>query len=162
MEEISRSLSCGTVHSSSVLQTISNLYTRIKTGSDEDREAGVKLVWSQLGSDSVLVSQAAAELLSVLVKSGQLDTSSTITQLLSCLSHGMEYTGIVPALGQILCHLTQVLVSKHGNYPDIYSISSSQHPFISVLRSTPAAWSLVLDQCLVILNHPSQALIVCI
>ena len=141
-------------HSSTVLQAIGNLYTKIKSGSEDDREAGLKLMWSQLGSqDSVLVCQASADLISVLVRSGSLEANSCITQLLACLSHGMEYSGILPALGQVLCHQMETLVRKHGHYPPIYSISSSQHPFISVLRSTPASWSLVLDQCLYLLDH---------
>ena len=47
----------------------------------------------------------------------------------------------------------ELLVTKHGEYPEVYSISSSQHPFISVLRSTPASWSLVLDQLFLILEN---------
>ena len=83
-------------HSSTVLQAIGNLYTKIKSGSEDDREAGLKLMWSQLGSqDSVLVCQASADLISVLVRSGSLEANSCITQLLACLSHGMECSGIL-------------------------------------------------------------------
>ena len=159
MEEIIRGLESRTCHSSTVLQVVSSLYTKIKTGAGDDRDAGVKLVWQHLGSESVLVSQACGDLVTLLVKTGLLDTGSTITQLLSCLSQGLEYTGIIPTLGAVLCHQAQCLISRHGQYPpDTYMISSHQHPLISVLRSTPAAWTLVLDQCLTILRHETDVI----
>ena len=155
MDDISRVLSSGSSHSSSILQVISNLYTKIKTGDDTEREAGVKLVWSGLGSEHVLVSRACADLITSMVRTGAMDTGGTVTQLLGCLGQGMVTTGIVPALGQVLCHQAHCVMSGNGGqYPEHpYLISSAQHPFISVLRSTPAAWSLVLDQCHNILHH---------
>ena len=160
MEEITRGLTSKTRHSSSVLQAMTSLHTKIRAGSEEEKEAGIKMLWTQLGNaDSVLVCRASADLLSSLVSSGDLEPGATITQLLACLSHGMEYTGLVPALGSSLCLQAEAAIARSGGrYPDLYSISSRQHPFVSVLRSTPAAWSLVSDQCLQILDHPVEVI----
>ena len=160
MEEITRGLTSKTSHSSSVLQAMTSLQTKIRAGSEEEREAGIKMLWTQLGNaDSVLVCRASADLLSGLVRSGDIEPGATITQLLACLSHGMEYTGLVPALGSSLCLQAEAAIARSGGqYPNLYSISSRQHPFVSVLRSTPAAWSLVLDQCLHILDHPFEVI----
>ena len=58
MEEISRGLQSGTSQSSSILQLISNQYNKILTGSQDERESGLKMMWTYLGSaDSVLVAQ---------------------------------------------------------------------------------------------------------
>ena len=48
------------------------------------------------------------------------------------------------------------MVAKTDRYKNPYAISSSQHPFIPVLRSTPTTCSLVVDQCLYILSHPRE------
>lgn len=160
MEEITRGLTSKTRHSSSVLQAVTSLHTKIRTGSEEEKEAGIKVLWAQLGNpDSVLVCRASADLLAGLVTSGDLEPGATITQLLACLSHGMEYTGLIPALGSSLCLQAEAAIARSGGrYPDLYSISSRQHPFVSVLRSTPAAWSLVSDQCLHIMDHPVEVI----
>ena len=154
MEEVSKGLSSSS-HSATVLQSVTSLHTKISAGTAEEKEAATKLLWAQLGQDSVLASQAAADLLGILVRSGQLEAGAAISQLLACLSHGLEYSGLVPGLGAALCHQARLAIARPGGYrPGQYRISSHQHPFISVLRSTPAAWSLVLDQCLHILDHP--------
>jgi hypothetical protein len=80
------------------------------------------------------------------------------TQLLASLSHGMELTGIIPALGNIICHQGELMVAKTGKYKNPYAISFSQHPFISVLWSTPTTLSLVIDQFLYIL-HPTSSFV---
>ena len=160
MEEITRGLTSKTRHSSSVLQAMTSLHTKIRTGSEEEKEAGIKVLWTQLGNpDSVLVCRASADLLTGLVRSGDLEPGATITQLLACLSQGMEYCGLIPALGSSLCLQAEAAIARAGGrYPDLYSISSKQHPLVSVLRSTPAAWSLVSDECLHILDHPVEVI----
>ena len=153
MEEIKRSLtsSCG---SSSKLEAVSHLYSKIVTGNEAEQEAGLKVVWSHLGSGDCLTSQACADLVVVLTRAGRLEVSSTITQLLACLSQGQQYSGLVPALGQLL--ILQYRRQTGQTKQQHYSISSSQHPLLSVLRSTPATWSLVLDVMNLILHHPEQ------
>ena len=132
MEEVSKGLSSGG-HSATVLQSVTSLHTKITAGTAEEREAATKLLWAQLGQDSVLASQAAADLLGILVRSGQLEAGATISQLLACLSHGLEYSGLVPGLGAALCHQARLAIARHGGYrPGQYRISSHQHPFISV------------------------------
>ena len=136
MDEIARGLTSKTLHSSSVLQVMTSLHTKIKAGTPREREAGLKLLWTGLGrTDSLLVCRASADLLSVLVRSRDLEAGATITQLLASLSHGVEVTGLVPALGNILCHQAEAAMEiSGGRYTDLYCISSRQHPFISVLR----------------------------
>ena len=153
MEEIKRSLS-SSCSSSSKLEAVSNLYSKIMTGSQPEQEAAVKVVWSQLGSGDSLTSQACADLLVVLVRAGRLELGPSITQLLACLSQGQPYCGLVPALG----HLVLLQHSRQAGQPrqQTYSISSSQHPLLSVLRSTPATWSLVMDVMNHILYYPEQ------
>jgi len=153
MEDLKRSLLAGS-NSAIVLQAASKLLSSASspTNSDDIEEA-LKVVWSMIGSGSALTAQACSDVITHLVKNGKLEIGTTVTQLLASLSHGMEFHGIVPALGNIICYQSEVIFERKGEYQNPYAISSSQHPFISVLRSTPATWSLVLDQCLEILNH---------
>eukprot|EP00092_Neocalanus_flemingeri_P036633 GFUD01039886.1.p1 GENE.GFUD01039886.1~~GFUD01039886.1.p1 ORF type:complete len:1196 (+),score=396.15 GFUD01039886.1:57-3644(+) len=154
MEDLKRSLSAGT-NSSTVLQSAGKLLSSVVSSNGETEE-DLQLVWVMLGSSSVLTGQACSDIITSLVVAGKLEVGATIVQLLASLSHGMEFTGIIPALGNILCHQVEVIVAKTGEYKNPYAISSSQHPFISVLRSTPTTWSLVMDQCLHILSHPKE------
>ena len=151
MEEIKRSLSSSS-DSSSKLAAVSNLYSKILAGSEPEQEAAVRLLWSQLGSGDILTSQACADLLVVLVRAGKAGLSSSITQLLACLSQGQQYSGLVPALGQLVI----LQYRRQGGQQQVYSISSSQHPLLSVLRSTPATWSLVMDVMNLVLHHQDQ------
>jgi len=154
MEDLKRSLTVG-VNSSNVLQSSGKLLHSVMSSGAESEEA-LQLIWSMLGSSSVLTGQACSDVITKLVLEGKLEVSATTTQLLASLSHGMEYTGIIPALGNIVCHQAELIIAKTGEYKNPYAISSSQHPFISVLRSTPSTWSLVMDQCLHILSHPKE------
>jgi len=154
MEDLKRSLSAG-INSSTVLQSSGKLLSSVISSNVETEEA-LQLVWSMLGSSSVLTGQACSDIITSLVVRGKLEVGATTTQLLASLSHGMEFTGIIPALGNIICHQVELMVAKTGKYKNPYAISSSQHPFISVLRSTPTTWSLVMDQCLNILSHPKE------
>jgi len=154
MEDLKRSLSVGT-NSSTVLQSAGKLLSSVISTSGETEEA-LQLVWTMLGSSSVLTGQAVSDIITSLVTDGKLEVGATTIQLLASLSHGMEFTGIIPSLGNILCHQVELMVAKTGYYKNPYAISSSQHPFISVLRSTPTTWSLVMDQCLHILSHPKE------
>lgn len=113
----------------------------------------MKLVWEMLGSESVVTSQACSDVLVNLVLRGHLDIGATVTGLLASLSHGHSVQGIIPALGRILAHQVMLMSSK-GEYKCPYGISSCQHPFVSVLRSTPSAWSHIHDQCIYLLDHP--------
>ena len=58
-------------------------------------------------------------------------------QPLASLSHGMEFTGINPALRSIIRYWVELMVAKTVKYKSPYAISSSYHPFISVLRFNP-------------------------
>ena len=149
MEEIKRSLRSES-SSSLKLEAVTSLHSRIVSGPDQE---ALKLVWSQLGSEDCVTCQACADLLTLLVRAGRLEVGATITQLLACLSQGMEYSGIVPALGDLIILQASRQISQTGEFRQSYSISSFQHPLLSVLRSTPATWSLVLDQCLRILSY---------
>ena len=139
MEEIKRSLATGS-SSSIKLEAVTSLYSRILTGPDQ--EAALKLVWTGLRSEDCLTCQASADLLIVLVRTEKLEIGSTITQLLACLSQGMEYSGLVPALGELIILQAARQIRQTGEFRQSYSISSSQHPLLAVLRSTPATWSL--------------------
>ena len=154
MEEIKRSLASGG-GSSSKLEAVSSLYSKILAGSEAEKEAAVAVLWAHLGSADSLTSQACADLLVVLVAAGRLGLSSSITQLLACLSQGQQYSGLVPALGQLII-LQYSSQSSQSRQQQVYRISSSQHPLLSVLRSTPATWSLVLDVMNLVLLHPEQ------
>jgi hypothetical protein len=79
----------------------------------------------------------------------KLEVGASTSQLLASHSHGMEFTSITPALGKIICHQVELMMAK----PDKY-----KNPFISLLRSNPTTWSLVMDQCLHILSHPKEVL----
>ena len=153
MEEIKRSLA-SSCSSSSKLEAVSHLYSKIMSGSEPEQEAAVKVVWTHLGSGDSLTSQACADLLVVLVKAARLELGPTITQLLACLSQGQPYSGLVPALGHLV--LLQYRRQAGQARQQVYSISSSQHPLLSVLRSTPATWSLVMDVINHILLHPDH------
>ena len=155
MEEIKRSLSSRS-SSSLKLEAVASLHSRIVSGPDQ--EAALKLLWSQLGSEDCVTCQACGDLVTLLVRTGKLELGTTITQLLACLSQGMEYSGLVPALGELIILQASRQISQTGQFRQSYSISSSQHPLLSVLRSTPATWSLVLDQCLSILSHRDHSI----
>ena len=80
----------------------------------------------------------------------------TTSQPLVSLSHGMEFTGIIPALGSIIRYRVELMVVKTDKYKNPYAINSFHRPLISVLRPTPTTWSLVVDQCLHILSRPKE------
>ena len=137
--------------SSEVLRGVDRLHALLLSkDSKEEKEAEV-LLWSALGSPHPSTAQALACLVVALVEEGKLVLPHTISRLLASLSHGLPYTGIVAALGSLL----QLQAGTAESFTSPYAISARQHPFISVLRSTPAAWALVLDQCEAILMKPN-------
>ena len=149
MEELQRVFSSG--QSNEVLRGVDRLHALLLSkDSKEEKEAEV-LLWSALGSPHPSTAQALACLVVTLVEEGKLVLPHTISRLLASLSHGLPYTGIVAALGSLL--QLQAVTAEAFTSP--YAISARQHPFISVLRSTPAAWALVLDQCEAILMRPN-------
>lgn len=159
MEDVRQGLGSG--RGGEALQTETRilrlLLSRKDTAKPGEEMEELKVAWDMLGSAQLVSAQSSAHLLATLVEAGLLDSSQTITQLLASLSHGTSFQGIVPALGQILTLQIESCLKKNGGtYVCPYAISSSQHPFISVLRSTPSAWGLVLDQCVRILEHPHQ------
>ena len=126
MEEIKRSLSssCG---SSSKLAAVSHLYSKITAGSEAEQETALAVMWSSLGSGDCLTSQACADLLVRLVEAGKVGLSSSITQLLACLSQGQQYSGLVPALGHLLILQFRGQTSQTSQTRQLgYSISSSR------------------------------------
>ena len=78
----------------------------------------------------------------------------TASRPLVRFSHGMEFTGIIPALGRIIRYRAELMVVKTDKYKNPYAINSFHRPLISVLRSTPTTWNPVVDQCLQILSRP--------
>ena len=146
MEELQRIFGGG--QSSEVLRGVDRLHALLLSKDGKEAEA---LLWSALGSPHPSTAQALACLVVALVEEGKLVLPHTISRLLASLSHGLPYTGIVAALGSLL----QLQANAVKSFTSPYAISARQHPFISVLRSTPAAWALVLDQCQEILTRPN-------
>ena len=146
MEELQRIFGGG--QSSEVLRGVDRLHALLLSKDGKEAEA---LLWSALGSPHPSTAQALACLVVALVEEGKLVLPHTISRLLASLSHGLPYTGIVAALGNLL----QLQANAVKSFTSPYAISARQHPFISVLRSTPAAWALVFDQCEAILMRPS-------
>lgn len=54
-----------------------------------------------LGSPRPATAQNAGRALCRLVAAGHLPLPGTMVRLLACLSHGSDYTGIVPVLGKL-------------------------------------------------------------
>ena len=149
MEELQRVFSNG--QSSEVLRGVDRLHALLLSKDSKEEKEAEALLWSALGSPNPSTAQALACLVVALVEEGKLVLPHTISRLLASLSHGLPYTGIVAALGSLL----QLQADTAESFTSPYAISARQHPFISVLRSTPAAWALVLDQCEAILKRPS-------
>ena len=153
MDEVRRLLASG--RPSEALRGADRLKSLVMAGSEPHGGKGEKegedmaLLWSSLGSSHPATAQTCGLVICQLVEQGRLALPSTTTRLLATLSHGHSYSGILPALGRLLVLQAQAAT---GPFTSPYAISATQHPFICVLRSTPAAWALVLDQCLVILD----------
>ena len=72
-------------------------------------EEHLRLVCSTLRSSSVFMWKVVSDILtSLVVVGGKLEVWATTNQLLASLSHGMKFTGIIPALGSIICHHVQL------------------------------------------------------
>ncbi|XP_023336720.1 focadhesin-like isoform X2 [Eurytemora carolleeae] len=140
----------------SVLQTANKIFNNIlsKGTKNEAENEELKLIWQLIGSSQVECSQSCSYLLLKLVDLNYISPQPAIVHLLSLLSHGMSFEGIVPAVGKLLGKLVERSIESTGEYIPSYCISSNQHPFISILRSTPSTWNLVLEQCLILISHP--------
>jgi len=153
MDDVRRLLASG--RPSEALRGADRLKSLVMAGSEPHGGKGEKegeemaLLWSSLGSSHPATAQTCGIVICQLVEQGRLALPSTTTRLLATLSHGHSYSGILPALGRLLVLQAQAATCP---FTSPYAISATQHPFICVLRSTPAAWALVLDQCLVILD----------